>query len=143
MKITIRKCLTAFNEIQKTKERKDGEKTIEALFIPHDKSKAGYWLGRLEEKVTSIRTGLVKQESEVMKQLGTPATEKIGENEVPIPGKFLFEQNKIEAYNQAISDLQDIEEEIEFCPLNFEIFEGVGGPASLWSALAPFLTVPK
>lgn len=154
MKYPISKCVDLFSTLNLTQERsntKTGE-ILKPLIIPADKAKAGYWLGRLHDKCESINKAFTKQAQSVKKEIGTPETEKDkdgnvvnGEDGKPktIPNQFTIAPENTDKWNEAINGLLEVEEEISFAPLKYELFEGVELPAQVWKTLATFLSEPE
>jgi len=147
-KATIKQCLTLATELRNIKDRtvKATGAVIEGVKIPAEKSKAGYWLGRLEDKISSIEKSYLKQREELLKQLGIKEEvekEVKGEKKMIPTGNYLIPDEKAEEFNSAIEAILEIKEETLSSPIEYELLEGIAFPQSFWTAIIPFVTEPK
>lgn len=149
MKITVEQAINAVGELSALAERhtKEGD-IIKGVIIPASKSKAGFWLGRLQTKLEVIRKDFIKSQEALIKELGESMTESIKDEEgnskeIVIPGQFVVKKDKVTEYNKAIVDIYTQEEEIIVDKLAFEDLEGIAFPASFWAPMSLFINDPK
>lgn len=148
MKITVSKAVSTLKEIKNLSEHKtEDNKTIGAVIIPADKSKTGYWLGRLSNVLEPIQTSFDKTLESNQKQFSKPAIIKNEKGEeVEVAGQISFDAKSLQLYNKAMLEVNEQEEEISCIPeggFDYEMFEGISWPASFWKEITVFLKEPK
>lgn len=119
MKISIQKCATA-------------HETITALNQVQDcriNATAGYWLGRLNDKLTPIAKSYYAQKNKLIERLGT--LEKNGTHVIK------SDSPNWQAYVDELDKLSSVDEEVEFKLMKFSLFEKESGteslPPSFWT----------
>lgn len=145
MKVTIEKCLNALGAIEATQERvtQNGQ-LLNGVTIPAGRAATGYWIGRLEDKLTPIRKRFIKTKEELIKQYGEAVIDKNEKGEdVTVEGKFRVKPMNGILFQNALEDLMQQEEDVEISPLNFELFDGIQFPLEFLKALIPFINEPK
>lgn len=147
-KVTVKQCIILLSEFECLRERtvqKTGE-VLKPVVIPSEKSKAGYWLGKLEDKCASIKKTFAKQQEKLIIDLGEPImVEKKNEKgvvESVDSGNKQVKAENMSKYTEAIDQMYEVEEEISFLPLDYELIEGIAFPQSFWSAIFPFISEP-
>jgi len=155
MKITVKKALAAFFEIENLGEKRSqtGELIEKAIEIPAEKTRTSYWLGRLTSKLTTIKNDYEKQRDALVKSLGTPVVAK-DENGVElknddgtpkyIEGQYQVATENLQKFQEQHQQLLDTEDEIELAEgLEYELFEGIKWPITFFRNLDPFIKEPK
>ena len=149
MKVTVNEALTAFNELQSLFDRKvkveDGtEKVIVGVKIPANKSKTGWWIGRLNETLSPISKRFYAKRDEMLKEFGEPVfgvkkKEDGTEEQYRIEGQYSATKD----FTDAIESILTQEEEILFTPIGFDLIEGIEFPASFYMNCIKFIEEPK
>ena len=111
---------------------------IKGVTIPAKKSKAGYWLGRLEAAIKPIAEIVEERRKALIKEMG----EEIKKDDEGT-GEYKLAPKNVEAFNKNIKALLAEEEEINFCPLKYEHLDDLALPEEFWGAIVPFLTEPE
>ncbi len=153
IKLSVIKCIAALNSLSLLKERQNQQtgEIIKGVTIPSEKAKTGYWLGRIEDKLTSISKQYQSQNDGLIKKLGEPVkVRKVDPNDSKKTievnsGNFHvpFDSEKYEEYKLAIESIQNSVEEIDINPMEFEMFEGIDFPAGFWAGMTSFMVEPK
>lgn len=153
IKVSIIKCIGVLNVLSLLKERPNNQtgEIIKGVIIPPEKSKTGYWLGRLEDKLLSISKQFYAQHDKIVKELGTAVMIKKedpndAEKTIEVAsGNYQItpESENWEKYKAAIESMQEAEEEIEINQFDFELFEGIQFPQPFWTAMQPFIKEPN
>ncbi len=148
IKITVNKALRTLKEIKNLSEHQtEDKKTVAAILIPEDKSKTGYWIGRLGDQLEVIQASFNKVLESNQKQYAKPAMMKgEGGADVPVAGQIAFDADSLEKYNTAMNEVGNQLEEVSCVPdggFDYEMFEGIEWPASFWKEISTFLKEPK
>ncbi len=146
MKIKVEQALRLLREIKNLGEHQNEDKeTIRAIIIPADKSKTGYWIGRLADSLEAVQATYNKELEKNQKQFSTPAMIKGADGkEVRAAGQMSFDAEGLENFNKAMREIGEQEEELmPQIPFEYEMFDGIAWPTSFWKEISPFLKEPK
>lgn len=133
----IVKLSSAYSSLKERTVNLTGE-VLKGVVIPAKKSKAGYWIGRLESVVMPLNESVLERRRALFKEMGTEIMDKEGKG----TGTFDIVAEQKENFNKAIKDLLNEEEEINFCPLKYEHLDDLALPEEFWGAIVPFLSEP-
>lgn len=109
-------CLAALKALNERQVTLDGKETI----LPEKKlkNKAVYWLGRLEDKLSSIEEVFKKSNDKIIKSLGEKVL-KDGK----FTGNYIIPAEKLDEYNSKYEQLIEQEEIVQFNKLDYSLFE--------------------
>lgn len=134
MKYTINQIAALSGSFEAVKKSKEEFKSATA--------KGGYWLGRLEKKCSELMISVNDSRNKQIKEFGIPVMKEEKGKQIET-GEFRFEGENMKKFNESVNELYKQEEEISFCPFEFETFDGSIFPQYFWSALTPFVKEPK
>ena len=121
----IEKCINGLNDVSNSK-----------VNIP---ATAGYWIGNLEGKLSSITKNITVQRDVVLKQYG----EVVMKDGKEIKTNYKIAPENLFAYNEELKKLLDQKEYVEFKIMKFELFLDDAGspiklPQSFWSSVGKY-----
>jgi hypothetical protein len=151
MKVEISKCIGALNALNSIEEQRNQDGTIarKGVNIPAEKSRTGYWMGRLAEKLKPIQKEFQKQSDKLLKDFGTPIMTKVPNPTKPNEaldvesGRYNIPPEKMKEYTEAIDKLLSEEEEIDIKKFDFEMFDKIELPTTFWNGMTSFIEEPK
>lgn len=151
IKVEVSKCIGALNALNSLEEQRNQDGTIarKAVNIPAEKSRTGYWMGRLSEKLKPIQKEYQKQTDKLLKDFGTPIMTKVPNPKNPNEaldaetGRYSIAPEKMKEYTDAIDKLLLVEEEIDIKKFDFEMFDKIELPVTFWNGMASFIEEPK
>lgn len=143
IQLTRRQVMSCSYELQLLNERIDKEtKEVysKSTMMP---SKLGYWIGRLEDKISSLEKKGTKIRETLVKNFGEKA---LDENGKEIPNSYKVPPAKHEAYSEELEKFLEEIVVVDFKKLSFELFlldeKGSDGnkkqielPKSFWASV--------
>lgn len=112
---SVIECLNSLRELnERVYETKDGK-----VLFPEVKTKkrVGYWLGRLEDKLSSLNKTIEKRKHSIFKEFSEDNIVDGNNKGKHVPG------TKINDYAEKVNDLLSIEEVIDFKKFEYSDFE--------------------
>ena len=141
MKVTVKKCLDALAAIEEIGQKQEDGKPL--VIIPADRTRTGYWLSRLEDKLAPINKSFNTERDKLVQKLGEPFTIEDGNKQKKVEGKFKLKIENEFKFTEQIGKLLEMPEEIEFNKLDFELLEGINWPAGFILAVSEFFNEPQ